>query len=273
MDYSADKLMAAPEGGIDSGKPRPRRSRAGLVVALIFVAATAAIFVSGAYRFLSFSTLVAYQASLNELVAGHYLVAIAAFILLYAVVVAFSIPGGLVLTVSGGFLFGGLIGGLFSVSGATIGVACLYLIAKTAIGPMLTRKLGGRLERIRQGFSEGAWSYLFFLRLVPLFPFWVVNLAVASLQVPFVPLLVTTLLGTLPATLAFSFAGASFADVVRSQATQVQACQSAGQTACGPAFDPSQVLTPKILVTLLLLGLLALIPVLMKARRRRTGDQ
>ena len=246
-----------------------RKSFMPWLIALVFVGATIAIFASGVHRYLSFSTLVTYQDTLHDMVARNHAVAPLLFVMAYALVVAFSIPGAVVLTVTSGFLFGGVFGTMFTLTGATIGVAGIYAIAGTALGPVVKRLVAGRLASIDEGFREGVWSYLFFLRLVPLFPFWVVNLATACLQVPLVPLLVTTFLGTLPATMAFSFAGASFAEIVRSQGEALRACQASGATNCGVTFDASHVISPQILATLIALGVMALIPVVMKAWRKR----
>ena len=236
------------------------------IIALVFVGATIAIFASGVHRYLSFSTLVTYQDSLHDMVARNPAMAP----LLFVLAVAFSIPGAVVLTVTSGFLFGGILGTMLTLTGATIGVAGIYAIAGSALGPAVKRLVEGRLAGINEGFREGVWSYLFFLRLVPLFPFWVVNLATACLQVPLVPLLVTTFLGTLPATLAFSFAGASFAEIVRSQGEALRTCQASGATTCGVTFDASHVISPQILATFVALGVMALVPVAMKAWRRRS---
>lgn len=274
MDNEAPGALAAgPDRRGDaavtdlSGK---RKSFAPWIIALVFVGVTIAIFASGVHRYLSFSTLVTYQDSLHDMVARNPAVAPLLFVLAYALVVAFSIPGAVVLTVTSGFLFGGILGTMLTLTGATIGVAGIYAIAGSALGPAVKRLVEGRLASINEGFREGVWSYLFFLRLVPLFPFWVVNLATACLQVPLVPLLVTTFLGTLPATLAFSFAGASFAEIVRSQGEALRTCQASGATTCGVTFDASHVISPQILATFVALGVMALVPVAMKTWRRRS---
>jgi len=184
MDNEAPGALAAgPDRRGDaavtdlSGK---RKSFAPWIIALVFVGVTIAIFASGVHRYLSFSTLVTYQDSLHDMVARNPAVAPLLFVLASALAVAFSIPGAVVLTVTSGFLFGGILGTMLTLTGATIGVAGIYAIAGSALGPAVKRLVEGRLASINEGFREGVWSYLFFLRLVPLFPFWVVNLATAS---------------------------------------------------------------------------------------------
>ncbi len=127
-----------------------------------------------------------------------------AFVALYAAVVALSLPGGAVLTMAGGFLFGWLLGGLASIVGATIGASIVFLIARSALGEFLAARAGPWLSRFRQGFQDDAFSYLLFLRLVPIFPFWLVNLAPALLGVGFVTYVATTFLGIIPGTFAYS---------------------------------------------------------------------
>lgn len=281
MDRSARSDMPGYEGKAPSaeaaretaGAARPtpaRRLPVGLIVVAAFAAVVIAVVVSGLHRYLSFSTLLEYQDALDDLVEHHRILAAFLFVFFYVAVVAFSIPGGVVLTVTGGFLFGGLFGSFLTIISATLGVASLYAIAATSVGPVLRRHLGKQLTRIDDGFRDGAWSYLLFLRLVPIFPFWVVNLAAACLQVPLVPLLVTTFVGMLPATLAFSFAGASFGELVAAQADALAACRAGGKQDCGLEFEASHVLTPQLFVALVGLGIVALIPVAMKAWRRKT---
>ena len=105
------------------------------------------------------------------------LLSLLAFVALYAAAVALSLPGGAVLTLAGGFLFGWLLGGVASILAATIGASVVFLIARSALGEFLAARAGPWLSRFRQGFQEDAFSYLLFLRLVPIFPFWLVNLA------------------------------------------------------------------------------------------------
>lgn len=269
MDRSVENHPEKPMvEGIDA-PATAKRPYTGLIILGLFLAITIAIFASGVHRYLSFSTLIAYQDDLHGLVTRDFLSSCLLFLGIYTLAVAFSVPGATVLTVTSGFLFGGVLGSLLSVVGSTLGCAGLYLIAKTAIGSRLQRSLGSKLARINEGFQEGVWSYLFFLRFVPIFPFWAVNLAGACLQVPFVAFLVTTFFGVMPGTIAFSFAGASFGGLVKAQGDALKACKSAGVSDCGVSFDPSQVATPQVLATFVALGVMALIPLAVKAWRNR----
>ena len=135
------------------------------------------------------------------------LLSLLAFVALYAAAVALSLPGGAVLTMAGGFLFGWLLGGIASILAATIGASIVFLIARSALGEFLAARAGPWLSRFRQGFQDDAFSYLLFLRLVPIFPFWLVNLAPGLLGVGFATYVATTFLGIIPGTFAFALAG------------------------------------------------------------------
>ncbi len=150
--------------------------------------------------------------------------ALLAFIALYAVTVALSLPGGAVLTLAGGLLFGWLVGGIASVIGATAGAVVVFLIAKSALSDVLAAKAGPWLERFREGFQRDAFNYLLFLRLVPIFPFWLVNLAPGLLGVGFTTYLVTTILGIIPGTFAYSLAGNGLDSVIEAQQALHQSC-------------------------------------------------
>src|SRR3546814_9468186 len=117
------------------------------------------------------------------LVAAHRLAAPLTFVALYAVMVAFSVPGALVMTVASGFLFCTLLGAACSVAGATLGAIAAFLVVRTALCDLLRHRTGLALARMRAGFQAKALNYLLVLRPVPLFPFWLVNLVPAFLGV------------------------------------------------------------------------------------------
>ena len=121
--------------------------------------------------------------ALSAFVDAHYVAALAAFMALYITAVSLSIPGALFLTITGGFLFGVIVGGAAVVVAATIGAIVIFLVARSAFGEYVVRRAGPRLSKICDGFCADAFSYLLFLRLVPLFPFFLVNLAPALVGV------------------------------------------------------------------------------------------
>ena len=144
--------------------------------------------------------------------------------LVYAITVALSMPGGLVLTVAGGLLFGWLVGGLAAVVGATTGATIVFLVARTALGEALSERAGPWLAKLREGFKEEALSYMLFLRLVPAFPFWFVNIAPAMLGVPLRTYVIGTFFGIIPATFAFASAGAGLDSVIMAAKAEHAAC-------------------------------------------------
>jgi len=133
----------------------------------------------GWHRQLSFETLVRHHQALQDYIAMHELSAVAAYVALYIAMVALSVPVGIFLSVAGGALFGTILGGVAATVGATVGAIVIFLIAKSAVGEHLVRRAGPLAEKLARGFRADAFSYLLFLRLVPIFPFWLVNLVSA----------------------------------------------------------------------------------------------
>ena len=143
---------------------------------------------------------------LDAQIATNFLLALATFMLVYAAATAFMVPASF-LTIAGGVLFGLAFGTGATVIGATIGACLLFLAARTSIGETLRSIVGPFLEKMQKGFNEDAMSYLFALRLIPAFPFAVVNIAPAILGAKFRDYFITTLLGIIPGTLAYTWIG------------------------------------------------------------------
>jgi uncharacterized membrane protein YdjX (TVP38/TMEM64 family) len=164
------------------------------------------------------------------------------------------------------------LGGIASIFGATIGASIVFLIARSALGDLLAARAGPFLSRFREGFQEDAFSYLLFLRLVPIFPFWLVNLAPSLLGVSFGTYVATTFLGIIPGTFAYALAGNGLDSVIEAQQAQHQSCLAkmgaGGQESCPYALDPGALLTPELIAGLVALGLVALVPVAVKWFRR-----
>lgn len=232
---------------------------------------TAGVLASGAYRYLSLETLVRHRAAIDGFVSQNQALALPAYVAVYVAAVALSVPGALFLTLTGGILFGAVLGGIATVIGATLGATAVFLVARSAFGEQMLRRVGPRAEKLAEGFRADAFNYLLFLRLVPLFPFWLVNLAPALFGVPLYTFVLATLLGIVPGTFAFSFVGAGLDSILAAQEKAYTACLAAGQAACRLDFDPKAVLTPKLLGALAALGVVSLIPVIAKRwRARRT---
>jgi uncharacterized membrane protein YdjX (TVP38/TMEM64 family) len=227
------------------------------------------VIVVGWHRQLSFETLERHHAVIHDFVDRNAAIALAAYVALYVAVVALSLPGGVFLTLVGGMLFGVLAGGLAAALGATSGAICIFLIAKSAFGERLIRRAGPRAEKLAQGFRADAFNYLLFLRLVPLFPFWLVNLVPALAGVRLKTFAAATAIGILPATFVFALLGASLENILASELADFRACLSAGRTDCHLDFNPQTGATVEFLAAFALLGVLALVPILAKRMRSR----
>ena len=242
---------------------------------IALLAAMAFVFAMGWHRYLTIETLAENRETLRAFIGTNMLLSLAIFVAVYAAAIALSLPGGAVLTITGGFLFGWLLGGAASIVGATIGASIVFLIARSALGDLLAARAGPWLSRFRQGFQEDAFSYLLFLRLVPIFPFWLVNLAPGLLGVSFGTYVATTILGIIPGTFAFALAGNGLDSVIEAQQAAHQSCLAkageGGQESCPYGLDPSALLTPELIAGLVALGLVSLIPVAIKWFRRRAA--
>ncbi len=241
----------------------------------VLVAAAAFVFAMGWQKYLTLGQLAENREALRAFIDANLLLALLAFVALYAVTVALSLPGGAVLTLAGGLLFGWRLGGIASVIGATLGATAVFLIARSALSDLLAARAGPWLERFRRGFQEDAFNYLLFLRLVPVFPFWLVNLAPGLLGVSFATYLLTTILGIIPGTFAYSLAGNGLDSVIAAQQSAHQSCLAkmgpGGQESCPYTLDPGALLTPELMAGLAALGLVALVPVMVKWLRRRAA--
>lgn len=220
---------------------------------VLIAAAIGAAFAFGVQDYLSFDALKENRAVLTRFVADQAVLAAAIFMAAYAVATALSLPGGAVLSVTGGFLFGSLLGTAWVVIGATAGAVGIFLAARTALGDALKAKAGPWLTKMEDGFKENALSYLLVLRLVPLFPFFIVNLVPAFLNVPLRTYTLGTLLGIIPGTFVYVSVGAGLGSVFEA----------------GGDFSPASVLTPEVVTALVGLSVLSLVPVVYKKLKAR----
>jgi uncharacterized membrane protein YdjX (TVP38/TMEM64 family) len=227
---------------------------------------------SGLHRELSFEALVRERASIETFVSDHRLTAVLIFIALYVSVTTFAVPaGGALLVLIGGFLFGAAIGGPAATIGSTLGATIIYLVARSAFGNDLARAAGPFAERFAGGFRADAFSYIFFMRMIPV-PSWLVSSGSAVLGVPVWIFVAATALGRVPGSLVFALFGSGLDDVIDGQEAAYKNCLAAGGADCRIEFDPSSVLTSTLIVAFVALGLLALLPVLAKRFWwRRTG--
>jgi uncharacterized membrane protein YdjX (TVP38/TMEM64 family) len=235
----------------------------------IVAALTALVFAMGWHRHLSIETLVRYRTEIDQFVDTHRLAAVGAYMAIYVAVVSLSIPGAFVLTITGGILFGVIVGGLAAIVSATIGATVIYLIARSAFGEQLLRRAGPYGAKLADGFRADAFNYLLFLRLVAIVPFWLVNLAAALFDIPLATFAAATLIGIIPATFTFAFVGAGLDSVIAAQQATYEACRAAGRSDCRLDFDVRSALTPELVLSLVALGVLALVPVVVRRWRAR----
>lgn len=205
---------------------------------------------TGLASYLSLDTIKTHREALTSWVNANRVIAALAYVAAYVVAVAFSMPGAVFLTLSGGFLFGAAFGTLLTVIGATIGATLIFLFAKTLFGENALDRFGAPAAKLAEGIRKNAASYLLVLRLVPLFPFFLVNLVPAFVGVPLVTYVATTFVGIIPGTTVFSLAGAGLGSVLDQ----------------GGAITPGSVLTPQIIGGLVGLAALSLAAIPIKRR-------
>ncbi|MGA8383472.1 MAG: TVP38/TMEM64 family protein [Stellaceae bacterium] len=220
----------------------------------LLVAAGVAFMAAGGRHYVTFAALAEHRGWLCRLVARWGVAAALLYSVAYACLVALSLPGGAVMTIAGGFLFGTWVGGMCAVVGATLGATALFLAARAGLGPNtiggLAPGAGPLFGKLEAGFRAHAFSYLLALRLMPLFPFWLINLVPALVGVGLPTYLLATFIGIIPATFVYASLGNGFSKVVETP-------------------DASILFRPGVLLPILALAVLALVPVWYKRWRRR----
>lgn len=216
----------------------------------IIAAALALFFALGGPQYISLESLKANRETLGAFVSDNFILSILAFIGLYALLTAISFPGASFLSLFGGFLFGTLVGGTAIVVGATLGATVLFLAARYAIGDFLKQKTSGNaLAKFEAGLKENELSYLFILRLIPAFPFFVVNFVPALFDVKIRNYIFSTFFGIMPGSFVYASVGAGIGAVFDQ----------------GEDVNLSGLMTqPKVIFPILALIALALLPVLYK---------
>lgn len=238
----------------------PRPEKGGLAKRLpLLVILTAAVV--GAFTlkdYLSFQALADNREMLIEFRDANYLLTVLVFMAAYVVIVAFSLPGATIATLTGGFLFATFPGALFNVTAATIGATAIFLAARMGFGESLGKKIEGSegtIKRIKDGIDENQWSMLFLIRLVPAVPFFVANLLPSFLGVPLHRFFISTFLGIIPGAVVYTSVGAGLGEVF----------------ARGETPNLGIIFEPHILLPILGLCALAALPILLKAIRGKEG--
>lgn len=223
---------------------------------LVIVGGLVAFFAFGGQDFLSFEALAENREQLLRFQAENALLTVVVFWLLYVLAVAFSLPGAAILTLVGGFMFGTWLATLYVVTAATVGAVGIFIAARYALRETMEQKAGPWIKKFEGGFKEDAFSYLLVLRLVPIFPFWLVNLVPALIGVPLRTYAIGTLIGIVPGSWVYCSVG----------------------NGLGAVFDRGEVpnlgiiFEPQILTPIVGLAVLSLIPVVYKrSKKSKTG--
>ena len=224
-----------------------------LVPILVLVAGLAAFFLLGWHKYVSFDVLRENRQNLLDLVAQYGVIAGLGYVVVYALVAAFSIPGGAILTITGGFLFGPFLGAAYVVVGATLGATALFLAARYAFADLLRAKAGPAIRKMEDGFRENAFNYLLVLRLVPLFPFFVVNLVPAFLGVTLRAYVIATFIGIIPGSFVYALVGNGLGAIFDR----------------GEVPDTGAIFQPQFLAPILGLAVLSVIPLIYKKVKAR----
>lgn len=250
-----------------TGRPAARSRLRGalrLLPLVLLVGVSLAALVSGAGRLVSLDALLASRAWLHGFVAADYGRALVAAYLVYVGAVVISVPATLMLTMICGFLFGIVTGALVAVAAATTGAAIVFSIGRGPGGDLLRRAAGPRLQAFAEGFRRDAFGYIAFLRLLPLFPFWMTNLAPAAFGVPLRTFVLATLIGLMPGAFVYAATGAGIEDVVAAHEAAKVACQAASELGCDEALTLRALITPKMVLGLGALAAFALLSVLLR---------
>ena len=219
-----------------------------IVIALLLAAGIGAFLYFDLGQYLSLDALKQNRDSLLAYTESNFGVAVALFVGVYIVQTAFSLPGGAILTLAGGFLFGSLLGTVFVNVGATTGATLAFLAARYLLRDWVETKFGDRLEPIQAGFAQNAFSYLMTLRLIPAFPFFLVNLVSGLTRVNLGTYVIATAVGIIPGSFVFAYAGRQL----------------------GTINSLAEIASPPVLLAFTLLGLLALLPIVY---RKLTGKK
>jgi uncharacterized membrane protein YdjX (TVP38/TMEM64 family) len=215
---------------------------------LIILIGMACIYFSGVYHYLSLDYLRMYHKKLKVFVDMHPIAVPMTFCVIYIISTALSVPGAVFLTLLGGYLFPQPFSTIYVVLSATCGATLIFLAARTALKDFLEKQAGPFLKKMESGFQENAVSYLLFLRFVPLFPFWLVNIAPAFFGVSLITFIWTTLVGIFPGTLVFTLAGGGLEKILENN----------------EPFSLNTIFNIQIKIALILLGVIALAPIVWK---------
>ena len=242
--------------------PSPIRRWLPLIALASFIAIAYAL---GLQKYFSLAAIAENHAALEIYVRDHLVFAVLIYMAIYIGVVALSLPGAGILSIAGGFIFGWALSGTVTIFAATIGAIIVFQIVKTSLGATIAERAGPFVKKLSDGFAKDAFNYLLFLRLVPAFPFFAINAVAGLVKVDLRTYAVATLLGIIPGSYAFAWLGRGLGSIIEAQTTTHDACVVAkGATNCPFEISASSLVTPQLLIALALLGVVSIIPVVLK---------
>ena len=233
------------------------------IIALALLASAALLFMVSMTLVTPGDVLLTYHRNFGDFVAARYLLALLLFFVAYVVITALGTPGSALLSVAGGVLFDGFIGGAASILAATLGGTILFSAVRAGFAEPLARRIPQRLAPLVFNFQKDGFFYLLFLRLTPLLPFFVINLlaAIAGLQRSY--FIGATLIGIAPMNFALAYTGDGLQDMISQQADLYMLCKAHGHTACA-SLSVSDFLNASILAPLSALAILAILPIFLR---------
>ena len=277
MSVNTEQAKSAEPAEQDGNKSKAGGNKPGIkryLPLFILICAVVMAYMAGLHKYISLNAVAENREYLTNAVSNNWLLAILAYGCVYTISTALSLPGGALLTIVGGFLFGWLVAGVTTVFSATLGATLVFMIAKSSLGNFLTKKAGPFAKKLADGFNTDAFNYLMFLRLVPVFPFWLINIAPALFDVRLRTYMITTFLGIIPGTFAIAVLGAGLGSVIDRQQAIYDSCVSIkGAENCTFNVDAGALLTPQLLAAFAALGIVALIPVVLKRWKSRKSSQ
>ncbi len=219
-----------------------KKYRRQLILLLLLITVIIAVRLSGIGEYISFDNLRRNKQTLQELVNKNYVSSIFLFVVIYIISTALSVPGATVLTLAGGFLFGTPLAVFCANVGATAGATLAFISARYLIGEWVQDRYGGLLKKFNEELSRNGHLYLLTLRLIPVFPFFMINFLGGLTRIPLRTFVWTTSVGIIPGSFVYSFAG-----------SQLNSINS-----------PEDILSKRVLAAFLLLALFILFPVVIK---------
>lgn len=201
-------------------------------------------------KYLTLSSLKANRDALVAFYENHRVAMVSGFIAVYVIQTALSLPGAAVLSLAAGAIFGAIMGTLYANIGATVGATAAFLVARYLFHNVIQKKFGPRLEKLNRELETRGLNYLLFLRLVPVFPFFLINLGAGLTRMPLRTFFLGTMVGIIPGSFVFCNAGASLATI----------------------DSMSEIASPRVLGSFALLGLFALVPVLYQKMKKKKQE-